>query len=255
MKRTGIRVIVLVVVLIAIAVVVVSMSLGAILRKGVVTIGSRITQTDVQLKEAKLSLLSGTGDLKGFVLGNPKGYQSDAAVRVDAIVLAVRPGSILSDKIHLTKIYVIQPVITFEQALPKNNLKEILDNIEAASSPDRTKSPAEKEGGKKLQVDDLLIRDAEVSIVTPFSKPVKARLPEIHLQNLGQGPEGITPAELAKRILEQLLAQTLQVAQGSAGDILGRAGSAEAVRKLGTNAPQQMESIRQGLEGILGKPK
>ena len=92
MKKILIRVALAGVVLLVIAVVVGAMFLGSIVKKGVETAGPSITKTDVKLDGASLSVLSGSGTLKGFVLGNPEGYKGDFAIKVGVVDVGVKPG-------------------------------------------------------------------------------------------------------------------------------------------------------------------
>jgi len=59
-------------------------SLGAIVKKGVETIGPRAARVDVKLKGAEVWLLAGRAQLTGFVLGNPPGCNTPSAIAVDS---------------------------------------------------------------------------------------------------------------------------------------------------------------------------
>jgi hypothetical protein len=50
-------------------------------------------------------------------------------------------------------------------------------------------------------------------------KTATVPIPDIHLTNLGQGPEGITPAELTKRVLTEVINGTLKSIGGAVGDV------------------------------------
>ena len=51
-------------------------SLNPIIEAGVNKFGPDITGTHVFLKEADISVFSGEGRLNGFLIGNPKGYDT-----------------------------------------------------------------------------------------------------------------------------------------------------------------------------------
>ena len=87
--------------------------------------------------------MSGTGKIKGLVLGNPASYQTPHAFRVDDASLALTPSSIFSDKVIIKSIRVESPNIYYEIGLGGDNLRTIMNNISAS---------------KKLQVDDLVMR-------------------------------------------------------------------------------------------------
>src|SRR5580765_8496925 len=168
MKKILIRVLIGLVVLLILGVLAVSFFLDGAVKKGVETFGPQLTKVEVKLDAVKLSILSGGGSIKGLVVGNPQGYKTTNAISVGSATLALSPGSLLSDKVVIKQVEVIAPEITFEGGITENNLKTILDNLTAASGGTAEKkpetAPTEKTPGKKLQVDDFLIKDAKLHI-------------------------------------------------------------------------------------------
>ena len=191
-----------------------------------------MTKVDVTLAGVNISLLSGSGKIKGLVIGNPEGYKTSNSISVGTAALALQPGSLLSDKIVIKSINVEAPEITFEGGLSGNNLSKILANLnESSTGPGSTNISGatpkeEKKAAKKLQVDDFLITGAKVHF-----NGTTLPLPDIHLTGLGQGPDGITPAALIKEVLGQVNVATIKAVAGSAGDA-GKAIGGEA-SKLG----------------------
>ncbi len=210
--------------------------LDRIVKAGVESVAPSITQTTVTLEGVSLSLMSGSAGINGLVVGNPQGFKSAEAIRLGKAAIKIQPGSILGDKVIIHSIEVREPEITFEgNPLGENNLKKILDNVnaQAAAATSNTNAAGTKKGaGKKLQVDDFLLAGAKVhaQINTPLvSKEISLTLPDIHLTNLGQGADGITPAELTKQVLTQVTTATFKsLADSVAGlgkDVLNGAGS------------------------------
>lgn len=244
-KKILIAVGVLVVVLIVV-VVIVGMSLGKIIKAGVETVGPKITKTEMKLDSANLSLLSGSGTLHGFLLGNPEGYKSPSAIKAGSVSVGVQPGSLFSDKVHVTHVRVEGPEITFEGTIgTANNLSKILENVQAATGGEK---PPEKAGdkskgepksdapAKKLQVDEFVITGAKVNLsMTMFGgKAVTVPLPEIKLTDLGTGPDGITAGELTQKVLKSITVETLKAAEKAVTDF-GK-NAAGAVTKGATDA-------------------
>jgi hypothetical protein len=99
------------------------------------------------------------------------------------------------------------PNIYYESGLGGDNLRAIMNNVSAS---------------KKLQVDDLVITGAKVSVSVTGTGglAVPITLPDIHLTNLGQGPEGITASELTEKVLSEI---TNAVAR-HAGNIITKGG-------------------------------
>ncbi len=61
------------------------MTLGTGIKTVVETLGPEMTQAQVTLSSAKISLLSGDGRLKGLVIGNPEGFDTENAFALGEI--------------------------------------------------------------------------------------------------------------------------------------------------------------------------
>jgi len=72
--------------------------LGAIVKKGVETVGPNLTKTTVKLNLATVSVFNGSGELKGFEIGNPEGFKSPTAIKMGSVGLALEPKSVLGKK-------------------------------------------------------------------------------------------------------------------------------------------------------------
>jgi hypothetical protein len=208
MKKIIVRVVIGAAVLLVVAVAAIWISLGSIVKKGVETVGPQITKVDVKLDSASVSILGGAGSIKGLTVGNPPGYTSPHAISVGTASLSVKPMSVLSDKVIVRSIKVEGPEVIFEGNPLNNNLSKILDNVNASSGSEGQSTP-EDAAGKKLQVDDFHIIGAKVRIGAN-STPIP--IPDIHLTGLGQGPEGITAADLTQRAIKELVMATMKAA-------------------------------------------
>jgi hypothetical protein len=222
MKKIILWLLIVLVVVVLAAVVFVGFFLDSTVKREVETYGSQYTKVDVKLDAFSLSLFSGTGKMKKFVIGNPQGFKSPFSISMDTASLSVTPASVFADKVVIKSINVQAPQITFEMDLTGNNLKKILNNLQdtTGGGTNTPAKPAEPQttaakSGKKLQVDDFLINGAKMQLTvnTPAgSKSATLSLPQIHLTNLGQGPEGITGPELGKLALAAIEEQAAKVA-------------------------------------------
>jgi hypothetical protein len=261
MKKLIIRLLVALVVAVILAVVAVGLFLDGAIKKGVETFGPKLTQVEIKLQSVSLSVLSGSGTIKGLVVGNPKGFRMPSAISVGTATLTLKPGSLLSDKIIIKTINVQGPEITYETDLKHNNLSKILANVQEATGggqtePAKPTEPAQPQAAKpakKLQVDDFVISGAKVyvSVTGPIQGTATIPLPDIHLQNLGTGPDGITPAELTKRVLEAIQNGAAQAASGAMADISkGAVYLAKDAPGPGTNAT---DKVTKGIGGLFKK--
>ena len=246
MKKILLKLVIVVVVLLVAAIAFAFLSLNRIVKKGVETVGPQVTKVSITLDSVNLSVLSGQGTIKGMVIGNPEGYKTESAIRMGEATLQLAPKSLLTDKIVVNKINVVAPEITFEGSLKGSNLTKLLANVEefTASLPSQGTGKAGGGGAsKRLQVDAFSITGAKVNLSMDMlgGKKMSVPLPDIHLENLGAGPEGITAGELVKQVLSVVVQSTTKEVAGALGK-LGE-GATEAVKDIGKGATEGIKSL------------
>src|SRR3974390_655789 len=145
MKKILVRILIALLVLLIVGVLAVSLFLDSALKKGIETVGPMLAKVEVKLDSVSLSLLSGSGKIKGLFIGNPEGFKTPAAIQVGNASLALQPSSVFGDKVIIKSVLVQAPEITFETDLKANNLSKILANVEAATGSGSTasKTPAQ----------------------------------------------------------------------------------------------------------------
>jgi uncharacterized protein involved in outer membrane biogenesis len=256
MKKLLIRLLIALGALIIIVIVAISLFLNAALKRGIETVGPMLTKVQVKLDSVSLSLLSGSGKLKGLVVGNPEGYKTPSAIEVRNARIELQPGSVFADKVVVKSIHVEAPEITFETDVKGNNLNKIIANLQASTGGTQaaaTEPSKEKKTGKKLEVDDFLISGAKlhVAVSTLGGRSATVALPEIHLVDLGKGPEGITAAELTQRVLQAIEKEAIQASSGAVADLSKQAaGLTKGMSSTGTGAVDQ---VTKGLGGLFKK--
>lgn len=221
MKKILLRIGIVFVVLAVAVVLLLSLFLDQAVKKGVETVGPKLTKVSIKLDAVSLSVLSGSGSLKGLEVGNPEGYKSPTAIKLGSASVAVSPGSLLSDKVVVKHIRVEAPEITIEGSPKKNNLTKILENVQAASggsSTNTTTETTDSGASKKLQVDEFLLTNAKVNYVVA-GQTFPLSIPDIKMTDLGTGPEGITAAELTQIALSKLLTEIGPAIADQAGAI------------------------------------
>jgi len=261
MKKIIIGVLIALVVIVVLAVLAVDLFWDKAVKRAVETFGPRLTKVEVSLKSVSLSLFSGSGTINGLVIGNPQGFKTPTAIQIGKVSLSLEPRSLLSDKVVVKSLNFQQPEVTYETDLRNNNLKKILANVQEASGGGTTEPPRPQEPGqpketkpaKKLQVDDLVISGGKVHVaVTALGgQSATLPLPDIHLQALGTGPEGITAGDLTKRLLQAIEQGAAQAAAGTVTEIgKGALYFGKDASKLGTNA---VDSVTKGIGNFFKK--
>src|SRR6266850_5952006 len=102
MKKILVRLVIGLVILLVLGALAVHFFLDSAIKRGVETKGPQLAKVDVKLDAVHLSLLSGSGNLKGLLVGNPEGYKSPKAITVSNASLTLKPGSLLGKKLIIT---------------------------------------------------------------------------------------------------------------------------------------------------------
>lgn len=255
MKKALLIGVLLVVVAIIAGVVLLGTNLGRVVKAGIETYGPGYTQSKVTVDSVDLSPRSGSGSVKGLVIGNPEPYKEPFAIRLGEASVAVDPGSLLGDKVVVKSVRVTDPEITLEGDLTGNNLKKLLANLDSSTASEKGKPAAETGASKKLQVDEFVLSGAKVNVKLNIpgvggSIP-QITIPEIRLSNLGTGADGITPGELTKQVVSEVVAKVIPAVTQQLGG-LGK-GAADAAKGAADKAGGVLKDATKGLDGLFKK--
>lgn len=229
--------------------------LNKCIKSGVETYGPRVTQTPVTLEDVQLSILSGSGMLKGLHVGNPEGYKSENIFALGQIDLKVNTRSVFSDKIIIDHIIIKRPAMSYEKKLTTSNLKKLLENIEQftgpSSEPEAETAEEEKAGTKKqVIIKKLLIEDGTI-YVGALGIGQTVPLPRIEMENIGEDGNEMTMPEVIDLVLSQVL-QSIGPAIASAGELGGAAVDVLKTQGL-DKVGQATDLVGEGIKGLLGK--
>lgn len=245
MKKVMLIGVALVIVLLLVLVLGVS-KVGPLIKYGVNTYGPTITNTEVRVGDVKVSLFSGTAELRDFCLGNPPGYTSPDALKVRAVRVDVEEASLATDTIVIERIEVLQPEITYERTRHKDNFKAILDGMKGAGSGKKERGAQPKATGsaKKLLIRNVLVKEGKVNVMISAAggKSLSTVLPDIHLTNLGGEKQGAAPAEVAREMIKALYGQVTSAAVMNTLN--------QGLKELGLEAGARGEGAREGLAGV-----
>ena len=192
--------------------------------------GSAMTQARVGVEKVEIAPKNGKGVISGLLLGNPKGFKTPFALRVERIEIDVDLSSITKDVTVIRMLIIDKPDIIYEKGESGTNFDAIQKNIAAYLGP---KGNAHQRGGTRLIIEELTICNANARASADFmgGKTISIPLPDIALKNVGKASGGVTPGELGQEISRALKAR-LSVAgnferlRKSAGETLDKAGNA-----------------------------
>ncbi len=222
------------------------LNINPLVKDSVQTYGSDITKVTVNLNEVDISPWSGKGKLAGLTVGNPKGYETDSAFELGVVSVDLDVESVTGVVVIIHEIVIAAPRVTYELGPGGNNIDVIRKNVESylgggkKSAGGGQKSGAAKsdDGGIKIIIENLIIRDGTVSVSAALlkGKKLSVPLPAIHLKDIGKDKGGASPGEVAEEIMAAVTdgATTAVGSLNISGLVEGATGM---VKDLGKNLP------------------
>lgn len=260
--------VILVVVIVAVVIFLFA-GLDELVRTAVEKAGSQVTGVKVTLNKAEVSPTEGRATLRGLVVGNPAGFKTDNAFKMNAISVAIDVATVTKDPIVIKQVVVAAPEITYELGEKGSNIDVIKNNVSGPGSAAGKKSESK---GPKLIIENLYIRGGKVNVsaVALGGKSMTASLPEIHLKDIGKKKGGASQAEVAESVMAALtnrvggfvskldLSGVLKGVEKVPDALKGIAGGAgkkagEAAESVSKGAGKALEGVGEGAGGAVKK--
>ena len=190
--------------------------------------GSAMTQARVGVEHVEIQAKNGKGVISGLFVGNPKGFKTPHALRVERIELDVDLSTVAKDVTVVRLLVIDKPDVIYEKGEGMTNFDAIQKNIATYLGPQK-----KVQGGTRLIIEELTICNAQAQASAAFmgGKTISIPLPDISLKNVGKAKGGVTPGELGQEITNALKARLSVSAnfdrlKKSTGEALDKAGSA-----------------------------
>jgi hypothetical protein len=238
------KVLIAIPIILIVAVLAVGLAINSIVKSGIQTFGSRAMGADVRVDDVDISILSGNGKIRGVFVGNPAGFKTDSAFKLNEVKVSLDLRSIFSDRIVIDSIYINAPDITYEKGARGDNIQTLLENIRkySGTSGGGEKAAPEKGGGKekKVIISDLLIQNGKInlSMAALRGEKVTLDLPEIHMTDIGKDDENATLSDVMGKVFAAVNRNILSTVAGS-------------VREIGRSVEKQ---VRGTVEKSIGGP-
>lgn len=224
------------------------LNLGSLIKAATETYGPQITKTEVRLDSADISILSGSGTLKGFLLGNPEGFSMPSALECATMRVTVVKESLTTDKIVIEEIFLDGPVVSYEKKGNTDNFKAILANIKQTVASEKKEAKAEDAptdtgSEKTIQINNFIVKNGRInlggSLLDTFGseKGLGIPMPDIHMKDIGKEKQ-TTPAEAFAMVLAEMtgdIAGTVTQVAKQLSETLGKAveGAASGAGSVG----------------------
>jgi hypothetical protein len=189
-------------------------SLDALIEAAIERYGSEATGVSVSVGAVRISLREGVGSIEDLVIGSPEGFRADNTFELGLIRVALDTGTLADDPVVVKEIRIEAPRATYEWGARSSNVAVIQRNVNAyagrgasGSARGATEPEASAEPGRKLIIDDLIVRGGRVqaSAALVEGAATQADLPDLHVKGIGRKQGGVTASEAAVQILNALM--------------------------------------------------
>jgi hypothetical protein len=165
--------------------------------------GSAMTNARADVGDVRISPSSGKGSIQQLSVGNPAGFKTSHALKVDRIDVEIDIATLTKDVMVIRSIVIDGPDVVYEKGEAMTNFDAIQKNIASYLGP---ADKGKQQSGPKLIVEELTISNAKARASAAFmgGKALTVPLPDITLRNVGKARGGITPGELGQEIAAAL---------------------------------------------------
>jgi hypothetical protein len=240
---------------VAILVIVVFQNLDSIIKQVIEGVGTQVTQTRVSVSGVAFSISDGRGEIDGLSIGNPPGYQSKTAFDMNRVVVQVDPRSLTGGVIVIKEVTIDGAQLTAEQKGLKNNLQDLLANIEEAGGGQAAEpAPAESGGSDvRLMLERFAFTNSAAAVITEQWGEQTLKIPDITMANIGDRETGLTPEQLAGRMVESLVKQTEKAVANHLEQLAKDAAKEEINRQIDKKIGAEDRKKLEGLKGLMKK--
>jgi hypothetical protein len=234
-----------IVAVVAIVMVVALQNLDGIIKNVIETVGSQVTQTKVTVSEVKFSLKDGRGEIRGLKIANPPGYTSAHAFSMKEVAVELDLASLTGDVFVIKEILIDGADLIAEQKGTTTNLKDLLDNINSGASASEPAPADEASGGDvRLMLEKFAFTGTAATVTSPQLGERSLRIPDIRMQDIGDKETGLTPQQLANRMVKTLLKQVEAAVAKDLKKMAKKAGQDALEKNLSEDDKAKLDGIK-----------
>ena len=165
-------------------------NVNSLVKEGIETSGKSALGVEVSVDEVQISILSGSGHIKGLSVANPEGYSVSDAISVANIQVVLDLSSLTSGNIIIRSIVVDEPEINYETHLLESNIGALQKRAESQTTGDVSAGSSTSGGESNLVINHLEIRNSKIGVRTPLlDKPIALKMPILELKDLGKNED------------------------------------------------------------------
>ena len=172
-----------------------------IIRNAVVKAVEEATGVSAHLGNLRVELLQGTGALKDFRMGNPKGFSREDLISIKEGKVAVDASAVTSSVVRIKSVDMSGVGILFEGSGKRNNMNALKAQINSRSAKPQS---GKVDQAKKIRIDSFVLRNVQVDVrMAGIVKVGNLNLGDIRMSNLG-GTKGASASEIAAQVSNEI---------------------------------------------------
>lgn len=172
-----------------------------IIRNAVVKAVEEATGVSTHLGSLRIELLKGTGTLKDFRMGNPKGFSREDLISIKEGKVVVDAATVTSAVVRIKSVDMSGVGIVFEGSGKRNNMNALKAQINSRSAKPQS---SKKDQAKKIRIDSFVLRNVQVDVrMAGIVKVGNLNLGDIRMSNLG-GSNGASASDIAAQVSNEI---------------------------------------------------
>lgn len=204
----------LLITVIVIAVIVVTIfisQINAIVKEVIETVGSDALHTPVTVDKVDIKLKEGEGTISGISVANPSGFSTADMLQIGNVGLHIDTSSVGDEVLVLKKVFVNGVTFLAEHKnLTDTNVQKMIDHISSGKSKpsvESKQSSSTSDSGDKvrLMIESLQVGSTEVTLLSDQYGTKNFTIPSYNQNNIGDKQRGLSPEELSKAVVANLL--------------------------------------------------
>lgn len=253
-----------IVAVVVVAVIVAFFYSGDAIKAAVEEMGPKLTKAEVKLDKADLSIASGEAALSGLLIGNPSGFTTPHAFKLDEIAVKLDTSTVGKDTVVINEILINAPDVIAEirtldvnplkigesvrESLNSSNLIAIRNNVDAFVKEQGGGSAGDSgREGPKLIIERFRMNDVKVRAVAHEGMKLDLAVKpfSIALDDIGKSEGGLAPEKIAAKLIPEIQSKVID---GMLPDLMGNVTN--MLRNAGKLATDAVKGVVEGAGAV-----
>jgi hypothetical protein len=242
LKKIFLAAIAAVVIVVAVAVVLVTSQLDRMVADAVEAYGRAATGTSVSVGGVDVALTDARGTVDRLTIGNPEGFTTDYALRINDIQLTLDLISLSSDAPVVTEMLLSDAHLNAEQRGEATNLTDIQRYMTQSGGEPPPDTAAAEEA--RIIIDRFRLTNARVTLTSDYlSEPETLELGDVVVDGIGRGSGGATYSQATEAVLAPILAAARTAAQQRLRNAAADAAREEIEEEIEEEAGERLRDL------------